>query len=57
MWGKKTAIVIDEDFFNQLGKMKPANDMHELRSSMVRGAVRRDGKRIRPAAERRAIHD
>lgn len=27
MWGKKTAVVVDEDFFNQLGKMKAANDI------------------------------
>jgi hypothetical protein len=26
-WGKKMAVVVDEDFFNQLGQMKPANDI------------------------------
>jgi len=26
-WGKKMAVVIDEDFFNQLGSMREANDL------------------------------
>jgi hypothetical protein len=26
-WYKRMAVVVDEDFFNQLGKMKPANDL------------------------------
>jgi hypothetical protein len=27
LWGKKMAVVVDEDFFNQLGVMKSANDL------------------------------
>jgi hypothetical protein len=52
-WGQKTAVVVDEDFFNQLGKMKPAGDItnSELVWFVVRFEETADGFKLKPKGE------
>jgi Restriction endonuclease NotI len=52
-WAKRMAVVVDEDFFNQLGRMNPANDLSnsDLVWFVVRYEEEGSGFVLKPARE------
>lgn len=52
-WAKRMAVVVDEDFFNQLGRMNPANDLSnsDLVWFVVRYEEEGNGFVLKPARE------